>query len=131
MKSCKIRGAFRPHMAEDVVNLDCVCVVTPPYTELERLHKYAGFYSFFYIFSSIYCISVCIHVCEYLDFVAYFPRVEAGSGPAVLLSEDWPHVGLCGRVKIETDTRRHWTGGFRLWILLHGFKTPVERPLFH
>lgn len=29
----EIRGALRAHMAEDMVNLDCVCVVTPPYRE--------------------------------------------------------------------------------------------------
>lgn len=75
----------------------------------------------------------CVYaVSVYLDSLAYFPWAWAGTQPAALvLSEDWPHVGLCGRVKIETHTHRHWTGGLGCVFLLNGFKTPVERPLSH
>lgn len=33
VKSWEIRGALRAHMAVDMVNLNCDCVVTPPYRQ--------------------------------------------------------------------------------------------------
>ena len=93
--------------------------------------------SLYFPMYTIYTLFQCVHnVCVCLDSLAYFPWAWAGSRPAELvLSEDWPHVGLCGRVKIEADTHAYIhtdTGqGFRLCVLLNSFKAPAEWPLFH
>lgn len=69
-----------------------------------------------YIFP-VYAVFLCVYTVRMcLDSLAYFLWAWAGRRPAELvLSEDWPHVGLCGRVKIgthtPTHTQTHWTGG--------------------
>lgn len=100
MKSWEIRGALRAHMAADMVNLDCVCVVAPPYRERQRSHMLSVL---------PYCMSPSLCVYSLCVF-GFLGLLSLGTGwktaSRLVLSEDWPRVGLGGRVKIEARTHR-------------------------
>ena len=117
------------HMAVDMVNLDCVCGVTPLYREwrMSHMHNHTSVDPPLYFLICPY-IPVCIHciVCIWISWPTFPPW--GGKWPAELvLSEGWPHVRLCGRVKIETVTHTNTqTLDRRLCFMLNGFYNPVE-----
>lgn len=108
-----------------MADLECVCVVMPPH---KRMTEYC--FTVRTVYSAVF---LCVFCMACLDFLVYFPCAKAGRRPAeLLLSEDLPHVWeprLNPPAHREGDTL---DSRFRLCgLVLNGFKTPVERPLFH
>lgn len=75
-----------------------------------------------YVSLSIYTVyTYTVNALVYLDSLVYLMWAVAGWGPGeAVLSEDWLHVGRCGRVKREAHTRHDRR--FRLcfcWMVLN------------
>lgn len=61
MKSWKISGALRAHMAEDMVNLDCLCGDSTIQRMTNTLAQSSVFLLPYISLYIQYCISVCIY----------------------------------------------------------------------